>query len=280
MPWYVAAAGATGLTHRKQNLPCQDCAAVDVTSTGLAVAALSDGAGSAPKAELGARATVETALAFLKHREWPGTPTQDQVNAAFAELHETILLSLQQCAQKEMCELDALACTLIAFVAAENWLAGVQIGDGLLLGRPAGGDLRMLVKPNRGEYVNETVFVTSKTEKPERETLFLPSAFEFICASSDGIERVAIKYADWTPHEPFFSPLEEYMLTRPSPEQGQKDVREYLEREKFDAKIDDDRAMVLCRFLPDLNTVPTLVDMPAVPPEPSPNSSPSNEEKK
>ncbi|HYF51729.1 MAG TPA: PP2C family serine/threonine-protein phosphatase [Planctomycetota bacterium] len=268
MPWYVAAAGATGLSHRKQNLPCQDCAAVDVTSTGLVVAALSDGAGSAPKAELGARTTVETTLAFLKHREWPQSPTQDTTDRAFIELHETLLLSLQQIAQKENCELDALACTLIAFVAAENWLAALQVGDGLFLGRPAGGDLRLLFKPNRGEYVNETVFVTSKSEQPQRQTLFLPSAFEFLCASSDGIERVAIKYADWSPFEPFFAPLEEYMLSRPTPEQGQKDVREYLEREKFDAKIDDDRAMVLCRFLPDLNTVPTLVDMPAVGPEP------------
>jgi len=264
MPWYVAAAGATGSSHRKQNLPCQDCAAVDVTAQGLAVAALSDGAGTALKAELGARTTVETTLAFLKHREWPPNPSHEKVDEAFAELHDTLLLSLQQCAQKENCELDALACTLIAFVAAEHWVAALQIGDGLFLGRPAGADLRLLFKPNRGEYVNETVFVTSKSEVPQRQTLFLPSAFEFLCASSDGIERVAIKYSDWSPHEPFFSPLEEYMLTRPTAEQGQKDVREYLEREKFDARIDDDRAIVLCRFLPDLNTVPTLVDMPAV----------------
>src|SRR5262249_17729777 len=139
--------------------------------------------------------------------------------------------------------------------------AAMHVGDGLLLGRPAGGDLEMLIKPNRGEYVNETVFVTTPSPESHRQTLLRHQGFEFICASSDGIERLAVLYQDWTPPGPFFAPLEEYMLSRPNPQQGQEDVREYLERERLDSHTDDDRALVLCRFLP---SMPTEIELPAV----------------
>ena len=40
----------------------------------------------------------------------------------------------------------------------------------------------------------------------------LPGQQKFICASTDGLERVAIRMSDWTPFPPFFQPLEEYMV--------------------------------------------------------------------
>jgi hypothetical protein len=55
---------------------------------------------------------------------------------------------------------DNFATTIVALVCADNFTASVHIGDGLALALTEGGSPALASLPERGDYVNETHFVT------------------------------------------------------------------------------------------------------------------------
>src|SRR5207237_8015857 len=63
--WRFAAARATGTSHLQTGTPCQDRLACAVLANGALVAAVSDGAGSAPRAEVGAEIAVQAVTGRL-----------------------------------------------------------------------------------------------------------------------------------------------------------------------------------------------------------------------
>ena len=249
MPWYAAHATVTGSAHRKLNLPCQDFSAFAILDE-VALGVVSDGAGSAARSDIGARVAVETMLEHIKGKAWNLTPpVLDEAKLFFAEGSARVLKALQTRAEAEGCCEADLACTLIAFFATPGWLAAMQIGDGLLVARAPEGNYELLLKPDKGEYINETTFVTSPLAAEQMQVCVRHGEFSFVCAATDGIESVSIRYQDWTPHIPFFEPLEQYMRSRPSPEEGAADVAEFLDRPKLNARSDDDKTMLLYSYM-------------------------------
>jgi len=63
--WQVIGAAVQGLSHQKQGLPCQDALEFRCLPDGVLLVALADGAGSATRSEVGARAAVQVALDSL-----------------------------------------------------------------------------------------------------------------------------------------------------------------------------------------------------------------------
>ncbi|QKQ78011.1 protein phosphatase 2C domain-containing protein [Nostoc sp. TCL240-02] len=70
---------------------------------------------------------------------------------------------------------------------------------------------------------------------------------EFICASTDGLEKVAIRLSDWKPFSPFFKPLEEYLHETVNPKED-KYLTEFLNSERLNSRTDDDKTLLLCLF--------------------------------
>ena len=106
------------------------------------------------------------------------------------------------------CELDDLACTLIIFVTSSNDLAAMQIGDGLIVVQTQDkSDYDLLFMPNKGEYANETTFVTSTSAQSEMKTELKSIRVNFICAATDGIEHISLTKTagkQWVPFPDFF----------------------------------------------------------------------------
>ena len=71
---------------------------------------------------------------------------------------------------------------------------------------------------------------------------------EFICASTDGLEKVAIRLSDWQPHAPFFKPLEECLRETLKPEDDEKYVIDFLNSKRLNSRTDDDKTLLLCYF--------------------------------
>jgi hypothetical protein len=140
-------------------------------------------------------------------------------------------------------EFPELATTLLVFITTSKWLVAMQIGDGFILIKPVGGKYELLFQPDKGEYINETTFVTSTNAVAEMQIRILAEPVEFICASTDGVEKVAINYADWQPFSPFFEPLEQYLQTTVQP--LEEDLKEFLEREDLNNRTTDDKTLLL-----------------------------------
>ena len=111
------------------------------------------------------------------------------------------------------------------------------------------GNYQLLFQPDKGEYINETTFITSTNALEEMQIAVLAKPVEFICAATDGVEKVAINYVDWQPFPPFFEPLEQYLQTTEEPLSA--DLKEFLEREDLNARTTDDKTLLLALWATD-----------------------------
>ena len=124
----------------------------------------------------------------------------------------------------------------------------MQIGDGFIVMRSQDSQYQMLFQPDKGEFANETTFVTSTNALDDMQIKVFSEKPEFICASTDGLEKVAIRFSDWKPFPPFFKPLEEYLQETEKPEEEHEYIVNFLKLEQLNARTDDDKTLLLCLF--------------------------------
>ncbi|WP_448563823.1 PP2C family serine/threonine-protein phosphatase [Trichothermofontia sp.] len=259
MGWTTIARSAIGTRHQDQQLPCQDAAAVLVLGE-VAIGAVADGAGSATLADVGAKVAVAGALQYLRRTEmwlqrrqlsWstlPEFPSVELLHRLLGKAARQALQTLVRQAQAHDCVLEDLACTLLMFLATPHWLAAMQIGDGFIVVRSPGQPYHLLFQPDKGEFANQTSFLTSPGAIAAMQVRLWTDTPLFICAATDGVERVAIRFQDWTAFPPFFQPLEAYLEETQSPEPEDRYLMDFLTSDRLNARTDDDKTLLLCRY--------------------------------
>jgi len=166
--WYVTAASVAGKGHIERGLPCQDAFDFTEPNKNWIVAALADGAGSQPHSEIGSNLACKSVIRLLKEavlaNNWHNSielPSEKQVQIIVANTIQTILAELTVKASELNIEVKSLACTLMTVIATPNWLLGFQIGDGRACYQDKDQNWHPLFVPFKGEFANETVFITS-----------------------------------------------------------------------------------------------------------------------
>ena len=256
MNWKATYYYAKGTWHEKHNIPCQDYAHY-YPSDKVILGAVADGAGSAKYADIGAQLAVDNILEYLKQSQEKFSKKSEFNNSSFNEkeakqlfydgIQQTVIPALQKKAQEKQCSINEFACTLIAFIATPNCITAMQIGDGfLVLSLNNKKDYQLLLKPDKGEFVNETKFVTSKNVLSTLNFKFLSGTPKFICASTDGLEKVAIRLSDLTPHAPFFDPLKTYLEQTKNPESNKQYLEQFLNSDRLNSRTNDDKTLLLC----------------------------------
>ncbi|MBL1177582.1 PP2C family serine/threonine-protein phosphatase [Pantanalinema sp. GBBB05] len=260
MSWKIITRSAIGTLHQTINLPCQDYGDGLVLGE-VVMGVVADGAGSAKYADVGAKLAVTTALNFLtqteewlqrqRHLSWDSLvqrPSEKMAQNLFTKVVEQVVTVLRQTADRNQWAIDDLACTLLAFIATPHWLAALQIGDGFIVVRAQDQAYRLLFQPHKGEYANQTTFVTSEAALADMQIQVLAEPQSFICAATDGLEKVAIRLSDWTAFPPFFQPLEEYLQETVDPNQEDDYLVAFLESDRLNQRTDDDKTLLLCLY--------------------------------
>jgi hypothetical protein len=256
--WKAISRSAIGTSHEDRGLPCQDYGSYR-SFPDLIIGAVADGAGYAKYAEVGAKLAVETTIAHLTTTE---TALQQQgfswqkMRSPLGETHahhlfvsscKQVMTEFEKQAILKNCDPKELACTLIAFVATPYWVAAMQIGDGFLAMRFAGEkEYQLAFKPNRGEYVNQTDFVTSANALSVMQVKVFPRSPQFLCAATDAMETVAIVLKDWYPSPGFFGVLEQYMQESDRPEPEDSYLVNLLNSKELNQRTNDDKTLLLC----------------------------------
>ena len=184
----------TGDNHQARGIPNQDYACYAILPNDMGViAAVSDGAGSAPLAQTGsttaARGAAErawkTALR-LGHCPDPIICVQEGFRAARKALEAKSRLQGRP--------LDDYHATLIVGAITRSRAAVAHIGDGASIVRTAGVH-KMLTIPARGQYANETFFITM--DEPEdliaRNSAEKPSE---LLMFTDGVQNELIDFRE------------------------------------------------------------------------------------
>ena len=153
--WKGASVSSAGRDHLDRGLPCQDASGVSLDCD-LAIVVVSDGAGSAKHSEHGAAAAVEATTKVLKS----SAPWTDPV-----DIRERILVVCQEEIARRAhdlgCPPGELAATLAFVAATRNIFFSGNLGDGIVVAARE-DSAKVLLGPTRGEFANETVFLTSR----------------------------------------------------------------------------------------------------------------------
>ena len=244
--WRLIGAAVPGASHLKDGILCQDVCAYRAFGLGLALIALADGSGSAARGGDGARCAVETALASLESALEPGPP---ESSGGWVDLLQGVFLSarlgLERLAEAGDAPLRDFATTLICAVAGPGWLAAASLGDGVLVALRKDGGLFTALLPQRGEYANETLFLTAAAAIEQMNMYIAEEEIAALAVMSDGLTRLALEFPAMEPHRTFFEPVLSFAAHLENQEEGARRLGEFLSSEKVSARTDDDRSLVL-----------------------------------
>ena len=120
------------------------------------VAAVSDGAGSAPRAKLGSFIAVRYAVATASDELSRKSTLQQALKSGLKAAIEAIQ---KMADQDPVHQVESYHSTLILAAWTPQAVAAIQVGDGAAIVTNQEG-AKMLTIPQQGEYVNETYFIT------------------------------------------------------------------------------------------------------------------------
>jgi hypothetical protein len=248
--WRVLGTAASGTSHERLGMPCQDALAYLASQDSLLVA-LSDGAGTAERAEYGAQTAVQAALDTLAAALNEGLLTEQAgcqvtLRAAFAAARS----ALESLAEIEQQPLQAYAATLSLVIATADRLAVAQLGDGAVVAGGSPDELFLVNRAQRGEYANETYFLTQEDVLEQIQVSLYEKAVNLLAVMSDGLTRLAIKLPSYEPHLPFFQPLFNFAAQANQEEQATRQLVDFLTSERVCSRTDDDKSLVLAVRLP------------------------------
>lgn len=255
--WRTAYTSVVGTSHLTTNKPCQDVGRVLVLTapdgSEILVAAAADGAGSACRAEVGARIAVESFIELCEF-EIGKDPTLCFITKDFSlRLLSAVQSSISFAALRAGCASRDYACTFLAAIIGRSMEGYFQIGDGaIIVSNEEGSDYSYIFWPERGEYVNSTFFIT----QPDAEDFFnfvarnitkTNSYVRDLAIFSDGIEDLVLNRSPRSVHSPALRPIFEWLATtEPSDEpNSSKILSRYLESPQVNQRTDDDKTLVM-----------------------------------
>lgn len=248
--WSLSTGRVQGTSHRQTGVPCQDDALswIDPQGTSL-ILALSDGAGSGRLTHYASAVAVRSALFYLKGAVLTGkTPDHGLMKEAFIQARTDVhRLYQQQRTAGGTASLRDFASTLVVILVHRETLLLAQIGDGAAVVETA-TELRCLSPADSREYVNETTFLVSQSAL---DTVYVHSEdatrITAIAVMTDGVQHLAIGYADNAPYAKFFRPIFSYALSHlEAPVIARNtELETFLDSDLVNAETDDDKTLVV-----------------------------------
>jgi len=244
--WRFAAAQATGTSHLRTGSPCQDRLACAVLANGSLVAAVSDGAGSAPRAEVGAEIAVQAVAGRLRRHLEEADGPSPVLALQDAALYARAAVLARAEADGE--EAGSYAATLLALIDTPDGGAALQIGDGVIVVGGEAGGWRWMFWPERGEYANTTRFLTDDDAPDRIRVAEFPSNPGDIAIMTDGLQSLALDYAGESVHEPFFRGM--FQPLHGSSGSGELpalsvSLEDFLSSDRVRLRTDDDVSLIL-----------------------------------
>ena len=199
-------ASSIGTSHVAAAQPCQD-AHFHVEATGpdgerTIVLAVSDGAGTAALAEVGATLACDTFGRLVAAYVGQGGRVESIGRPLVKRWIAGVVYRLQLHAEETGAAVEDYACTLLAAAVGEREAVFVQIGDGAIV-LSAGEGWKHVFWPQHGEFANTTNFITSahRLEAPECKTFSEP--VEEFALFTDVLENLVLQKAVKAVHAPF-----------------------------------------------------------------------------
>ncbi len=249
MNWRIVSASVVGTSHQSRGEPCQDhCLAGTWCAPDGAhylVALVADGAGSARFGKEGAAFACQEGKRLIEEslgNRTGGHPTREEVMGWVSALRAQLVVH----AAAAQTPLRDYACTLLTAVLGPDFGVFYQIGDGGIVAS-RNGLLHPVLWPDRGEYANETRFLTDENAPGYLQYTLWDTASDDVALFSDGLQCLALVYESRTVHTPFFSPMFAVMhqTELESCAAWSDQLALFLSSPRVNERTDDDKTLVL-----------------------------------
>ena len=250
--WSWVGACATGTSHAREELPCDDagaCLEVATPNGPALVAVASDGAGSAALSRFGSamvtRSFCQSAAAYLRD----GRRATDIDEAVAGDWLDAIRDRIAGRAGLVGEIPRSFAATLVGVIVSRDLAVVVHVGDGACALRVSGeAGWRVPSWPAQGEYASTTYFVTDDPQ-PRVGISRVEGRVEEVAVFTDGLERLALDFIGRCAFDRFFESL--FPALRHAPPGRQRalpaQLRDFLDSERVIERTDDDKTLVMAR---------------------------------
>lgn len=244
--WRVIGASVQGSSHRVLGIPCQDAHSYRCLADRTLVLAVTDGAGSAQKAQEGAQfAAAWTTDALCQRLEGQHPSSPEEWETLVRESAQSARTKLVQKAEEEGIDLHDFATTLTCAVISPFWTVTAQVGDGVGIIELGNGELLTAAVPQRGLYANETNFLTMDDALDRLAVSCYRGQARSMALSSDGLLRLIVKLPQYAPEARFFWPLFDFLRSTPDEEVIRTVMEAFLVSERVCRRTDDDKTILL-----------------------------------
>lgn len=251
--WRYAFASVIGTSHERADLPCQDasdCRVIQaIDGMPVLIAVVAHGAGSAQRAEDGARITCAHIVSEVAAHFDDGGSMNDITRERAVQWVAGVRRQVLMCAEAEGLTPRDFACTALVAIAGADRTAFMQIGDGVIVvsRREEPDEYVWVFWPQRGEYANMTYFVTGSDAAEHLEFAIVEGRIDEVALLTDGLQPLALHYQSQTAHIPFFRPL---FAEVQSAHEGfsptlSASLAAFLQSPGVKARVDDDKTLVI-----------------------------------
>ena len=245
-PWRVLGASVSGTSHQQNGQACQDAHGWRVSPHGILVAAVADGAGSTSLGGIGARVATDAAIEVACSSFTNLSKLEEQQGKELLlRALEAARRRVAEAASKQEHPLGDLASTLILAVAGDSFVAAIHVGDGAVVVEDDQQQMIALTKPQRGEYANETNFLTSAEYLSCAQAVVWQGKPRGLALFSDGLQMLALDMQPCQPHVAFFSPLFQFVRAVTDEGEGQQQLMSFLCSPRVTGRTDDDLTLLV-----------------------------------
>lgn len=250
--WRVVAASVRGTSHIKSGLPCQDALRWQTARGGWLLAALADGAGSASLAEVGAGIAVDRGIealsAQVESRSKSHAAADEEWRAGLVAALTSAREAVLDAARERKVEARELASTLTLLAVSPEIAVAAQIGDGAALASAPPEALACLTRPMVAEYLNETTFLISETALESAQTVVRRGRWRHASLLCDGLQLLALRLPEGTPHARFFDPLFGFVDRAADLTAASRELNAFLQSQRITERTDDDLTLLLAAY--------------------------------
>ena len=251
--WKYVLESTQGWRHKENDQRCQDSCRSAILKHGdesILILACSDGAGSASHAERGAQLACDGIIRAVAEEFTANRCLLDIERDVALGWCNAIRDSLTSEASALAVPVRELACTLLFAVLGETASICFQIGDGAIVANRE-GKYEAVFWPQSGEYINTTNFLTDATFEKNALFSLIRDPINEAAIFSDGLERLALNYANKAAHGPFFEPMFRALRSVVEPESLAVPLRQFLDSPQVMERTDDDKTLILAtRMIP------------------------------
>jgi len=256
MRWKISGSSVTGKSHADRGETGQDChraGSVQIGDREFFIGLVADGAGSTTDggrgADIACGKTRECIIDSLRRDDDLAHITDDEIRRWITTARDAIAAEAAGSGKR----LKDYACTFLGAVAGGDHALFFQVGDGAIVASTACGEYETIFWPEQGEYANTTFFVTDDGFPAHLDIRHANPSPREIALFTDGIQTLALSFAQKNAHAGFFRPLFQALRQHPDGDflDFSRQLDAFLSRDDVSARSDDDKTLVLALRMQD-----------------------------